>query len=105
MTAQKLWLKIEAVLFYLANMYVVFLAYAVIVYHPKVEYWTFWRFMVVVIVISFWWKGFKDRLAKFIRESLRAMIMEELAQSRIEFATWLREDSPWRVVLQSPLKE
>jgi hypothetical protein len=50
----------------------------------------------VLVVIGFWWTGFKSRLAKFLRESLRKMIVEELQQSRIAFVTWLREDAPWR---------
>src|SRR5579864_2324715 len=97
MTMEKLWRKVEPVLFYFATLYMWLLVYFVIVYHPKIDEGSFWGRMFVVFVVSAWWKGFKNRLAKFIRESLRGMIVEELAESRIAFVTWLREDSPWRV--------
>jgi hypothetical protein len=32
----------------------------------------------VLDVIGFWWTGFKSRLATFLRESLREVIVEEL---------------------------
>jgi hypothetical protein len=52
--------------------------------------------VLVFVVAGFRWTGFKSRLAKFLRESLREMIAEELQESRIAFVTWLREDAPWR---------
>jgi hypothetical protein len=60
-----------------------FLVYGVIVYRPKMQDWTSWGQVFVLVVIGFWWTGFKSRLAKFLRESLREMIADELAASRV----------------------
>jgi hypothetical protein len=91
-----LWRNVESFLWYLASVYLFFVVYGVIAYHPKVEDWPLWGRIFVLVVIGFWWTGFKSRLAKFLRESLRGMIVEELANNRIAFVTWLREDAPWR---------
>jgi hypothetical protein len=91
-----LWSKVEPILWSLASLYLFFVVLGVIVYRPKLEDWPFWGRIFVLVVIGFWWTGFKSRLAKFLRESLRAMMAEELQKSRIDFVTWLREDAPWR---------
>ena len=96
MTMKTLWRKVEPTVWIMASAYLFFLVYFVIVYRPKVQDWTFWGKVFVLVVIGFWWTGFKNRLAKFLRESLREMIVEELANSRVAFVTWLREDAPWR---------
>lgn len=83
MTKETLWRKVEAILFYLGTLYVVFLVYYVIVYRPKLDSWSFLGEMFALIVVSLWWQAFKGRLAKFIRESIRGMIVEEFAASRM----------------------
>ena len=96
MTMKKLWSKVEPILWFLASYYLFFVVLGVIVYRPKIENLPFWARIFVLVVIGFWWTGFKTRLAKFLRESLRPMIVEELQDSRIAFVTWLSEDAPWR---------
>jgi hypothetical protein len=96
MTMKTLWPKVEQALWILASLYLLGIVYAVTVYPAKAQDVPFWGRMFVLVVICLWWTGFKNRLAKFLRESLREMIAEELAQSRVAFVTWLREDAPWR---------
>jgi hypothetical protein len=96
MTMKTLWSKVEPILWFLASYYLFFVVLNVIVYHPKIENLPFWSRIFVLVVIGFWWTGFKTRLAKFLRESLRQMIVAELQESRMAFVTWLREDAPWR---------
>ena len=88
------WAKVESFLWYLASAYVGYVVYALIVDRPKE--WRPWGLVILAVIVSFWWTGLKGRLSKFLRESLRQMIAEELQNSRIAFATWLREDAPWR---------
>ena|ERR1700730_3101675 len=96
MTMKTLWCKVEPILWFLASLWLFYVVYGVIVYRPKAEDWTFWGRVLMLFVIGFWWTGFKSRLAKFLRESLREMIVEELQKSRVAFVRWLREDAPWR---------
>jgi hypothetical protein len=96
MTAKTVWSNVESVLWNMATVYMFLLVYGVIVY-PKI--WQdspLWAKIFALFIIGYWWAGFKKRLAKFLRESIREMIVEELAHSRIAFVTWLREDAPWR---------
>jgi hypothetical protein len=72
-----LWSKVEPVLWFLASYYLFFVVLGVIVYRPKIGDWPFWGRIFVLVVIGFWWTGFKSRLAKFLRESLRQMIVED----------------------------
>ena len=90
MTAKTLWHKFEAIMWPMTTVVLFYVVY------PRGANWPFWFFVLVVVLISFWWAGFKSRLAKFLRESLREMVVEELQGSRIAFVTWLREDAPWR---------
>ncbi|MGC2476641.1 MAG: hypothetical protein WA485_20065 [Candidatus Sulfotelmatobacter sp.] len=92
-----LWHKVEPILWGLASVYLLLVAYALLLYPAKFWAAPLWSRLFVYIVIAFWWSGFKARLAKFLRESLRGMISEELAESRVALVTWMREDSPWRV--------
>jgi uncharacterized membrane protein len=96
MTTKTVWSKVEAFLWPAASVFLFYVVYDVIVYRPKAESWPFWSIVLVLVVAGFWWTGFKSRLAKFLRESLRMMIAEELQESRIAFVTWLRQDAPWR---------
>jgi hypothetical protein len=97
MTMKTLWRKVEPILWLQASLYLSFLVYGVIVYRPpRVRDWPFRSRVFVLVVIGFWWTGFKSRLTKFLRESLREMIVEELAESRVALVTWLRQDAPWR---------
>jgi hypothetical protein len=96
MTMKTLGRVVESTLWFLASIYLFFLVYGVIVYRTKALDWPSWAQLLVLLVFGFWWTGFKNRLAKFLRESLREMIVAELAESRIAFVTWLREDAPWR---------
>ncbi len=91
-----LWDKVEPILWFLATVYLFFVTYGVLLYPARFWAAPFWGRLFVYGVIVFWWLGFKSRLAKFLRESLREMIAEELADSRVAFVTWLREDAPWR---------
>ncbi len=96
-----LWSKVEPFVWAFASVWLLYTVYVVIVYRPKAEDWLFWGWpfwgrLIVLVVVIFWWTGFKSRLAKFLRESLRGMIADELAESRVAFVTWLREDAPWR---------
>jgi hypothetical protein len=96
MTMKTLWRNVESFLWNMATVYMLLLVYGVIVY-PKI--WQdspFWGKIVALFIIGYWWTGVRSRFAKFLRESLREMIVEELANSRIAFVTWLREDAPWR---------
>jgi hypothetical protein len=103
MAMKALWRKVEPILWVLASVYLFLVGYGVLLYPAK--FWAgpswgplgpFWGRLFVLVVVGFWWTGFKSRLAKFLRESLREMIVEELAESRVAFVTWLREDAPWR---------
>jgi hypothetical protein len=96
MAMKTLWRKVEPILWFLATIYLFLVAYGLLLYPAR--FWTgpFWGRLFVYVVIAFWWAAFKSRLAKFLRESLREMIVEELAESRVAFVTWLREDAPWR---------
>jgi len=78
-----MWRKVEPILWFLASLYLFFLVYSLIVYRPKMQDWTFWGQIFVIVVVNFWWTGFKSRLVKFLRESLREMIADELAASRV----------------------
>jgi hypothetical protein len=80
MMMKTLWRKVEPTLWFLASLYLFFLVYGVIVYRSKIQDWTAWGQVFVLVVIGFWWTGFKSRLAKFLRESLREMIVEELSR-------------------------
>ena len=93
-----LWRNVEPFMWTVATLWLLYVVYGVIVYRPKASFWDwpFWGQLVVIVLVSFWWTGFKSRLAKFLRESLRGMIAEELAESRVAFVKWLREDAPWR---------
>ena len=93
-----LWSKVADFVWASATLSLLYVVYAVIVYRPKAFFWgwPFWGQLVVIVLVSFWWTGLKSRLAKFLRESLRGMIAEELAESRVAFVKWLREDAPWR---------
>jgi len=88
-----LWSEVKQFVWAVATLLLFYAVYAVIVYRPN---WPFWGRLFVVVLVSFWWTGFKSRLAKFLRESLREMIAQELQKSRGAFVTWLREDAPWR---------
>ena len=91
-----LWRKVEPILWFLASVYLFVVAHVLLLYPAKFWAEPFWGQIFVIVVVGFWWAGFKSRLAKFLRESLREMIAEELAASRVTFVTWLREDAPWR---------
>jgi hypothetical protein len=95
MTMKAVWSKVERILWFMASVFLFYIVYGVLVNRPKGD-WPFWSFVVVVVVGGFWWTGFKSRVAKFLQESLRGMIAEELQESRIAFVTWLRDDAPWR---------
>src|ERR1035437_469122 len=96
MAMKALWRKVEPILWFLASVYLFLVAYGVLLYPAKFWAGPFWGRLFVYVVIACWWTAFKSRLAKFLRESLREMIAEELAASRVAFVTWLREDAPWR---------
>src|SRR5689334_2898665 len=89
------WHKVEAFLWPMSSVFLSYTAYYALVLHPREE-WSFLAVVIVILVAGFWWDGFKNRVARFLRDSLRAMIAEQLAESRVSFATWLREDAPWR---------
>jgi len=91
-----LWSKVEPILWFLGTVYLCLVAYGVFLYPAKFWAAPFWGHLLVYVIIVFWWTAFKSRLAKFLRESLREMIAEELAESRVAFVEWLREDAPWR---------
>ena len=91
-----LWRKVEPFVWALATVYLFLVAYSLLRYPARFWVEPFWGRLFVYVVIAFWWTGFKSRLAKFLRESLRGMIAEELAESRVSFVKWLREDAPWR---------
>lgn len=91
-----LWSKVEPFVWAFTTILLLYMVYGVIVYRPKPEEWGFWGRVLVFVLVWFWWIGFKSRLAKFLRESLREMIAQELQESRIAFVEWLREDAPWR---------
>jgi hypothetical protein len=96
MAMKVLWHKVEPILWVLATGYLLVAGYNVLRYPARFWAEPFLGLLFVYVVIAFWWTGFKSRLAKFLRESLREMIAEELAESRVAFVTWLREDAPWR---------
>jgi cobalamin biosynthesis protein CobD/CbiB len=96
MAMKTLWSKVEPILWFLATVYLCLVAYGVLLYPAKFWAAPFWGRLLVYVIIVFWWTAFKSRLAKFLRESLREMIAEELAESRVAFVEWLREDAPWR---------
>jgi hypothetical protein len=74
-----LWSKVEPFVWAFATLWLLYVVYALIVYRPKFFWdWPLWGQVVVIVVFSFWWKGFKSRLAKFLRESLRGLIAEEM---------------------------
>jgi len=75
-----LWRTVEPFVWAFATLSLLYVVYAVIVYRPKGFFWDwpFWGQLVVIVLVSFWWTGFKSRLAKFLRESLRGMIAEEM---------------------------
>lgn len=94
MTMKTLWGKVEPILWYFSSLYLYYTVYALIIYRPT--QWRSWGPVLVLVVAAFWWTGFKKRLVKLLRESLREMIVEELQESRMAFVTWLCEDAPWR---------
>ena len=98
MTMKTLWSKVEPILWTGACVYLIYFVLGAIADRTKTEAWM--RIpgvpLVLVGVTAFWWVGFKNRLAKFLRDSFREMIVQELQESRIAFVTWLREDAPWR---------
>ncbi len=96
LTMKTLWSKVEPILWFLGTVYLCLVAYGVFLYPAKFWAAPFWGHLLVYVIIVFWWTAFKSRLAKFLRESLREMIAEELAESRVAFVEWLREDAPWR---------
>jgi hypothetical protein len=96
MVMKTLWRKVEPFAWALATVYLLLVAYGVLLYPAKFWAASFWDRLFVYVVIAFWWTAFKSRLAKFLRGSLRGMIAEELQKSRVAFVTWLREDAPWR---------
>src|SRR5215469_1159731 len=94
---RKVWRKVEEILIWpFATMFLGYSLYAVLVLHQRVEGWSFLSIVLMLAIATYWWAGFKYRLAKFLRGALREMLVEELAESRIAFVTWLREGAPWR---------
>jgi hypothetical protein len=91
-----LWRKVEPILWVLASVYLLLAGYNVLRYPARFWAEPLWGRVFVYGVIAFWWTGVKSRLAKFLRESLREMIVQELAESRVAFVTWLRKDATWR---------
>lgn len=75
MTMKTLWSKIEAGLWTLASVYLIYFILGWISSQAKTEEWMQPRSHVYVLVVVsiWWWIGFKNRLAKFLRESLRRM--------------------------------
>ncbi len=72
MTMKTLWSKVEAlVLWPFASILLLSVVYGLVVYRSKIGVWPFWSQVLVLVVAIFWWAGFKSRLAKFLRESLR----------------------------------
>lgn len=96
MTMKAVWRSVESFLWNMATVYMFVLVYGPIVYPKMWQDSPIQGKIVALLIVGYWWTGFKNRLAKFLRESLRGMIAEELVQSRIAFVTWLREDAPWR---------
>jgi hypothetical protein len=91
-----IWRKVEPILWGLATVYLCLVAYSLLVYPARFWAGPFWSRLFVYVLTAVWWTAFRSRLAKFLRESLREMIAEELAESRILFVKWLREDAQWR---------
>lgn len=91
-----LWRRVEPILWVLTSVYLIFVGYSLLLYPANFWAAPLWGRLFVYAAVGFWWTGFKSRLARFLRESLREMIVEELAESRVAFVTWLREDAPWR---------
>ena len=83
MTMKTLWRNVESFLWNMATVYIMLLVYGVIVYPEIWRDSPFWGKILALFIIGYWWTGFKNRLAKFLRESLRGMIAEELAESRM----------------------
>jgi len=94
--AKALWLKAEPILWFLESIYLLIMAYGLLLRPAKFWALPLWSRLLTYFVLGFWWTGFRNRLAKFLRDSLREMIVQELAESRMAFVTWLREDAPWR---------
>jgi deoxyadenosine/deoxycytidine kinase len=86
--------KAEAIIWPMASFFLLYVVYSLLVLHQRVENWSLLGIVHALVVAGFWWTGFKSRLAKLLRESLREMMVEELQESRIVFVTWLREDAP-----------
>ena len=80
LTMKTLWSKVEPILWFLGTVYLCLVAYGVFLYPAKFWAAPFWGHLLVYVIIVFWWTAFKSRLAKFLRESLREMIAEELAK-------------------------
>ncbi len=98
MTMKTMWSKIEPILWFLANIFLFYFVRSLLESRVKIEELeeSGRALLVLIVVTTIWWTGFRKRLANFLRESLRQMIAEELQESRIAFVTWLREDAPWR---------
>jgi len=96
MAMKALWLKVEPFFWFLESIYLLIMAYGLLLRPAKFWALPLWSRLLTYFVLGFWWTGFRNRLAKFLRDSLREMIVQELAESRMAFVTWLREDAPWR---------